>query len=75
MTKALQTPHPESSFEVVKSQLKKISSLAIFVATIQPQNMDALWDTPNTLKKISKIPKVKDQTSPPWRVYPDEEKR
>ena len=42
MTKALQTPHPESSFEVVKSQLKKISSLAIFVATIQPQNMDAL---------------------------------
>ena len=71
--KTLQTPRPESPFQVGDSQLKAIRKLPqIFDADTTIPNRDALTYPPDSLmKKSTKLPRVKDQTSPPPRVYPD----
>ena len=71
--KALQTPRPESLFQVGNSKLKAIRDLAqIFDAETKIQNRDVLHTPPDSLMKNStKLPRVKDQTVPHPRVDPD----
>ena len=75
LEKALLTPRPESLFKVGDSQLKAIRELAnIFDSETKIPNRDAFPIPPDLLmKKMTKIPRVEDQTSPPPRVDPDEE--
>ena len=73
LAKALQTPRPESHFQVGDAQLKSIRKLSqIFYAETKIPNRDALPTPPELLmKKMAKLPRVKDQTAPPPRVDPD----
>ena len=75
LAKALQTPRPESPFQVGDAQLKAIRELSkIFDAETKIPNMDVLPNPPNLLtKKRTKLPRVEDQTAPPPRVDPDKE--
>ena len=72
--KYLQTPRPESHFQVGDAQLKAIRELSqIFVAETKIPNRDALPTPPDSLtKKRTKLPMVEDQKAPPPRVDPDE---
>ena len=75
LAKALQTPRPESHFQVENAQLKAIRELSkIFDAENKIPNMDVLPTPPYLLMKMrTKIPRMEDQTSPPPMVDPDEE--
>ena len=77
LSKALQTPRPESHFEVGDAQIKAIRELAqIFDAETKIPNRYALPTPPDSLmKKRTKLPRVEDQTAPPPRVDPDEESK
>ena len=68
ISKALQTPNPESPFQVGGAELKAIRELShIFDAETKIQNRDA--PPPDLLmKKRTKLPRVEDQTAPPPRV-------
>ena len=74
---ALQTPRPESTFQVGDAQLKEIRELfQIFDAENKIPNMDALPPSPDSLtKKSTKLPRVEDQKAPHTRVDPDEESK
>ena len=75
LSKSLQTPRPESPFQVGNAQLKAIGELyQIFDAETKIPNRDALFTPPDLLmKNRTKLPSVEDQKSPPPRVYTDEE--
>ena len=79
LAKVLQTPTPESPFQVGDSQLKAIRELAkIFDADTKIPNKDALTTPPLSLiKKSAKLPRVEYQTAPPPRVnlYEESKKR
>ena len=75
LAKFFQTPRPESPFQLRDSQLKAKRELAkIFDSKNKIPNKDALPPPPPDLliKKSTKIPRVKDQTSLPPRVDSDE---
>ena len=74
LAKALQTPRPESPFQVGDAQLKSIRELFhIFDAETKIPNRDALPTPPDLLmNKRTKLPRVEDQTVPPPRVDPDD---
>ena len=59
------------------AQLKAIRELCqIFDAETKIPNRDALPTPPDWLmKKMTKLPRVEDQTTPPPRVDPDEESK
>ena len=75
LAKALQTPRPESHFQVGDAQLKAIRELSqIFDAETKIPNRYAFHPPPDSLmKKRTKLPRVEDQTAPPPRVDPDKE--
>ena len=77
LTKALQTPRPESNFREGDAQLKSIRELAqIFDAETKIPNRDALPTPPDLLmNKRTKLPRVKYQTGPPSRVDPDKKSK
>ena len=77
LAKSLQTPRPESPFQVGGAQLKAIRELChIFDAETKIPNRDVLPTPPDWLiKKRTKLPRVGDQTTPPPRVDPDEESK
>ena len=77
LAKDLQTPRPESPFQVGEVQLKAIIELAkIFDAETKIPNKDALPTTPDLpMRNRTKLPRVEDQTAPPPRVDPDEESK
>ena len=66
LAEALKTPGTESTFQVGNSQLKSVMELAkIFDAETQIPNRDALPIPPAPLmKKVTKLPRVKDQMAP-----------
>ena len=74
LAKALQTPRPESSFQVGDAQLKAIRELAhIFDSETKTPNRDDLPTLPDLLmKKRTKLSRVENQTAPTPRVDPDE---
>ena len=71
---ALQTPRPESTFQVGDVQLKAMRELSqIFDVETKIQNRDALPTPPDLLiNKRTKLPMVEDQTAPPPWVDTDE---
>ena len=75
LAKSLQTPRPESPFQVGDAQPKSIRSLAhIFDSDTKIPNRDVLPTPSDSLmNKSTKLPRVEDQTAPPPRVDPDEE--
>ena len=75
IAKSLQTPMPESTFQVRDAQIKEIRELSqIFDAETKIPNMDALSTPPDLLmKKRTKLSRVEYQIDPPPRVYPDKE--
>ena len=76
LAKALQTPRPESPFQVVGAQLKAIRELAnIIDADTKIPNRGAMPTPPPKylMKKRTKLPRLEDNTAPPPRVDPDEE--
>ena len=77
LEKALQTPRPESPFQVGDSQLKAIRELAkIFGVETKTPNRDALTTPSDSLMKNStKHPRVEDHTDPPPGVDPDKESK
>ena len=77
LSKSLQTPSPESTFQVGSSQLKSVRELSdIFDAENKIPNRDTLPTPPAPItKKRSKLPKVEDHTSPPPRVDPDDKSK
>ena len=77
LAKDLQTPRPESPFQVGDAQLKAIRELSkIFDAETKIPNRDVLPPTPDSrMKKRTKPPRVEDHTAPPPRVDPDEESK
>ena len=77
LAKALQTPRPESPFQVGDAQLKVIRELAqIFDADTKIPNRYTLPHHPDSLmKKRTTLPRVEYQTAPPPRVDPDEESK
>ena len=74
LAKSLQTPRPESPFQLGDAQIKAIRELSqIFDSDTKIPNRDVLPTPPDSLmKKITKLPRVEDQIAPPPRVYPDE---
>ena len=74
MEKALQTPTPESPFQMGDFQLKAIRELDNFFDTETIiLNRDEVPTPPFPLtKKISKLTRLKDYTDSPPRVDPDE---
>ena len=75
IAKALQTPRPESPFQVGYSQIKSIRYLdKIYDAETKIPNRDSLPNPqPPLMNNSTKIPMVEDQTAPPPRVDPDKE--
>ena len=75
--KALQTPRPESPFQVGDTQLKSRRELIqIFDTETKIPNRDAFTTPPDLLmKKMTKTPRVEDQTAPTPRVDPDDESK
>ena len=75
--KTLQTPRPESPFQVGDTQLKAIRELThISDAETKIPNRDAFTTPPDSLmKKMTKLSRVEDQTAPPPRVDPDKESK
>ena len=75
LAKSLQTPRPESPFQVGDAQFKAIRELhQIFHAEPKTPNRDAFPTPPDSLmEKTTKLPRVEYQTAPPPRVDPDEE--
>ena len=73
LAKALQTPRPESQFQVRYAQHKAIRELAnIFDAETKISNRDALPTPPDSImKKMTKLPRVEYHTAPPPRVDTD----
>ena len=73
LAKALQTPRPESPFQVGYSQLKAIRELShIFYAETKIPNRDALPTPPDSLmKKRTRLPRVEDYKAPPPKVDTD----
>ena len=70
LAKALQTPRPESPFQVGDSQLIAIrESTKIYDADTKIPDRDAMTTTPDLImKKMTKLPWVEDQTAPHTRV-------
>ena len=77
LAKALQTPRPESPFQVGGAQLKSIRELSqIFDAGTKIPKRDSLPTPPYSLmKKRTKLPRVEYHISPPPRVDTDEESK
>ena len=77
IAKALQTPRPESPFQVVDDQLKEIRELSqTFDAETKIPKRYALPTPPDLLiNKRTKLPRLEDQTSPTPRVDPDKESK
>ena len=76
LAKSLQTPRPESTFQVGDAQLKSIRELSqIFDAESKISNRDALPPPDSLMKKRTRLPRVEDQTAPPPRVDTDEESK
>ena len=77
LEKSLNTPRPESPFQVGDDQLKAIRELAkIFDAETKISNRDALPTPPDSLmNKKTKITRVEDQTTQTPRVDPDKESK
>ena len=75
LARDLQTPRPESPFQVGEAQLKAIRGLAqIFNAETKVPNRDALSTPADSLmKKSTKLPRVEYHTAPPPRVDPYKE--
>ena len=75
LSKDLQTPSPESPFQVGDAQLKAIRELTeIFDAEIKIPNRDALPIPPRlSNEKRNKLPRVEDHTAPSPNVDPDQE--
>ena len=75
LEKSLQTPRPESPFQVGDAQLKAIRELShIFDAETKIPNRYALTPPPDSLmKKRTKLPRVEDHTAPPPRLDPGKE--
>ena len=77
LAKSLQTPWPESYFQVGDTQLKAIRELAkIFYGKTKIPNRFALPTHPDSLMgKRTKLLRVEDQTVPPPRVDPYKESK
>ena len=77
LAKSLQTPRPESPFQVGDAQLKAIRELSyIFDAETKiPNRNESPPPSDFLMKKRTELPRVEDQTAPPPRVDPDEESK